>query len=72
MKRHDLPAEYFPFTIEAINPATGQVVWFRRVDKPDGVLKLEIPPLARQLGHPVSIRLVFADGSVEEGGELLT
>lgn len=31
---HDLPAELFPFRIEALHPITGAVVWSRLVERP--------------------------------------
>lgn len=56
---HSLPADAFPFTVEAIDLA-GEVVWSQVVSGPGA---LEVPPLAAQYG-PVSIRIAYADGNV--------
>jgi hypothetical protein len=65
-----LPAESYPFTIQAISTLTGDVVWEQRVEMPDGAVQagLHIPPLAKQIGCPVQIKLLWPDGSVTEKG----
>lgn len=59
---HDLPADSFPFTVEALD-ASGAVVWTTEVTGPGA---LYVPPLATFYG-PVSVRLRFPDGSVITG-----
>lgn len=58
---HDLPASEYPFTIEAINSVTGDIVWTRKVTGPESVY---VPPLTRMVGAPVDIRLRSSDGSI--------
>lgn len=57
----DLPAECFPFTLRAYD-ARGTEVWTETVEVPAA---LYVPPLAQTHG-PVTIRIEFADGTVEE------
>lgn len=59
--RHDLPASMYPFTIEALNAETAEVVWKHVVTGPGSVY---VPPLARDFGHPIAIRVTWADGNV--------
>jgi hypothetical protein len=63
VRQHDLPASVFPFTIEAYHPETKKVVWSHRAEGPG---QIYIPALKRQLGHPAAIRIIYADGRVEE------
>jgi hypothetical protein len=59
--------EAFPVLIQALHPITRKVVWFRRVEKPttaSDLKKVTIPPLSKLLGHPVTIQITWADGSV--------
>jgi hypothetical protein len=61
------PREYFPMKIEALHPQTRRVVWSQEVREPIGSLKeIYIPPLAKQLGHRVAMRITFATGEVTE------
>jgi hypothetical protein len=64
--RFDLPPGAFPVTIEALHPETRAVVWSARVERPEETFLLYIPPLKLIHGHPVVIRMRFADGSVSE------
>jgi hypothetical protein len=64
--RYDFPAEKFPVTIEALHPETRAVVWWDRIEKPEFLTTRVIPPLARMLGHRVTIRITFGDGEVQE------
>jgi len=64
--RVDFPAHLFPITVEAFHPLTRCVVWSLIVEKPDDAVKIYIPPLRKQLGHPVAMRWTFADGSTRE------
>jgi hypothetical protein len=66
VKFADLPADCFPFTIELLDPATGETLWTSpRLDGPGAIW---IPP-ARDLGvEKVASRVTFADGTVEESG----
>jgi len=59
----NFPRECFPIRLEAFDLDTKNVVWSARVEQPGAV---EMPPLARQLGHPISIRASFADGDTVE------
>lgn len=66
---HDLPANLFPFLIEALHVDTLAVVWQKRVELPkskDELAKIYIPALSEILGHAVRIRITFADGIVRE------
>jgi hypothetical protein len=63
VRHHDLPAGVFPFTVEAYHPETEKVVWSHRVEGPG---QIYIPNLKRQFGHPVAIRLIYADGTVDD------
>ena len=69
-----LPPSAFPIILEAYHPETGEIVWTTTVEKPapGAVASIRIPPLVLTLGHPVSIRARFADGTVkvEEWKEL--
>jgi hypothetical protein len=62
--RENLPASAYPIRIEALHPETEAVVWSRVVERPgsNGTAALYIPPLRKQLGHPVVIRVTLASG----------
>ena len=60
--RVDLRREDFPFVIAAYRVSTDDEVWRRKVTGP---AELWIPPLARQFGEPVRIRIFWKDGRVE-------
>jgi hypothetical protein len=62
--RYDLPRALYPFTLEALHPDTGAVVWSTTVHAPRGVAAIYIPPLKDQLGHEVMMRATFGDGTV--------
>lgn len=66
--RYDYPPEKYPITIEALHFATGAVVWTKTVAEPPGDVSavVYIPPLRKQLGHRVRIRVSFGDGTVQE------
>lgn len=57
-----LPAELYPFTIRAFD-ASGAEVWTETIEGPGA---LYMPPLIDTYG-PVTTRVEFADGSVEDG-----
>jgi len=62
---HRFAPESYPLLIEALHPDTRQVVWSLKVEQPaNGDTRIYIPPLARRFGHPVKIRITFADGEV--------
>jgi len=61
-----LPLSSFPFVIEFLHPATREVVHSITVPRPDDVVKIYVPPLSKQLGHPIATRFRFADGVVLE------
>jgi hypothetical protein len=58
---HDIPAEKFPVTFIAFN-AAGVEVWREVITEPGALL---VPALAKTHG-PVTIRVEFADGTVED------
>jgi hypothetical protein len=61
--------EMFPILVEALHPETGAVVWSLTVEEPvNGAQAIRIPPLAWMFGHPVEMRITFADGAVVAGG----
>jgi hypothetical protein len=64
----DLPEKLYPFTLEALHPETQEIVWSVVVEKPEPGCRTPvfIPPLRAQLGHAVTMRARFADGSVEQ------
>jgi hypothetical protein len=62
---HSLPAECFPFTIEAISDKTGAVVWSEIIDRASMVY---IPPLKAQFDSPITIRILWPDGTVTTQG----
>ena len=69
--RFDLELEMYPLTIEALHHKTGIVVWSQSVEaKPPASQRIHVPALRKQLGHPVRIRVTFADGSVRECAEV--
>lgn len=53
----------FPIKIEALRSDTREVVWKAELEKPKGdeLGKLYIPPLAKQHGVKVIIRVKFTD-----------
>lgn len=66
LKLYLLPEDHYPFLIEAIHPETGEVVWELKVERPsiaEQVSGLYIPPLVRRFGHPVNIRIKYANGT---------
>lgn len=65
--RCDFHPEDFPITFEALHPKTRVVVWSQTVERPADATELYIPPLAKQLGHRVIMRITFGDGRVEQG-----
>lgn len=56
----DLPADNYPFTVEAFD-LEGRVVWTERVEGPGS---LYIPPLAQTYG-PVGVRIITPMGTTE-------
>lgn len=67
--KFQLPDGAYPITIEALHPKTRSVVWSKKVEathagkNPDPVY---MPLLRKRLGHPIAMRIRFADGSVKE------
>ncbi len=61
--RYDLSRTSFPFTILATDSLTGKEVWRHQVTGPGRVY---VPPLAKQLGRPVNIQLLWPDGTTTE------
>ncbi len=64
----DLPRKKYPFKVEYLHPHTQEVVDSTTVEAPAPGTRnaLYIPPLAKILGHPVDVRITFADGQVVE------
>jgi hypothetical protein len=62
------PREAYPILIEALHPDIKSVVWSKAIEAPDSdeTVALHIPPMRKQLGHPVNIRVTFAK-SYESG-----
>lgn len=65
-KRFNYRSDQFPIRFEALHPKTRAVVWSQVLERPDDLAMLAIPPLKKQLGHSVVIRVLFGDGTVEE------
>lgn len=63
---HNFAPEDFPIVLEAIHPETRHVVWSKTIEKPDDITAIYIPPLRRQLGHPVVMRARYGNGSMTE------
>lgn len=61
---HELPADRFPFTMQAFSTRDGSMVWERLIKAPGPVW---VPPLAKQIGCPVTIRITWPDGTVTDG-----
>jgi hypothetical protein len=62
-KFRDLPADAYPFRIEATGQESGETLWTEDVLGP-GVL--QVPPLVKMHGEPVTIRVTFATGESHE------
>jgi hypothetical protein len=60
---HDLPASYFPVTIEMLRSDTKEVVHRIVVSGPGAV---EIPALREREGVPIGVKMTTADGHVTE------
>jgi hypothetical protein len=60
-----LPRGKYPITIEFFHPVTLAIVHSITVEEPAGLALVEIPPLARRLGHRVAVRIRFGDGEVQ-------
>ena len=63
------PRDLYPLRVEALHPATGEVLWETKVEEPEGLEYLWIPPLAKIFGHPVRIRIVWGDGTITDRDE---
>ncbi len=66
----DLPADHFPFVVEFYHPETSVMVHSILVEQPPPGerVKVSIPPLAKELGHKVGVRIKFANGTIQEAG----
>ena len=60
-----LPREKFPLVIEFLHHETEEVVYRFEVREPDAFQTVPIPALRAELGHPVAVRITFADGEVQ-------
>lgn len=58
---HDLPAHYFPFTIEFFREDTGEVVHTIEVAGPGG---FTVPALGQEHGVPIGVRAIAANGKI--------
>lgn len=67
---HDLPARAFPIHLRAYRADNGEQVWEAWMDKPFSGLRnaLYVPPLAKQQGCPIIMRITTADGGDEVTG----
>lgn len=63
---HNFAPEDFPIVLEAIHPETRVVVWTETIEQPDQITALHVPPLERQLGHPVVMRARYGQGAMIE------
>lgn len=63
-REFNLPPQFYPFCVQALHPETRAVVWETTVERPPaGELgRLYIPPLAKQLGHAITIRIMWPHG----------
>lgn len=62
---HDFPRSKFPFLMEMLDKATGEVRWSVTVDGPGAV---KVPSNAEiNGGRLLAVRITFADGEVQEG-----
>jgi hypothetical protein len=63
---HDLPADAFPVTLDLLDAASREVRWTLVLDGP-GALRV---PSRDEIngGLPVTARVTFADGTVNEAG----
>ena len=65
---HDFPEDHFPITLEALHPVTRAVVWTTTIEKPQPGRRelVAIPALSERFGHPVTMRVRWPDGSIQE------
>jgi hypothetical protein len=61
--QYNLPATAYPLTIIALRSDNRAEVWRHHLMSPGAVY---IPPLAKQHGVKVIIRIEYADGTVDE------
>jgi hypothetical protein len=63
-----LPPSAFPIILEAYHPETGKIVWSTTIERPNpgAIASIRVPALVLTLGHPVSVRARFADGTIKE------
>ena len=68
--RHDYAPEKFPLTMRIYSGKTGEVVWSRTVtlDEARGLAKIEIPSYAGTEHYPVRAEIIYADGTIADGG----
>jgi hypothetical protein len=61
------PAEAFPILFEGRLAASKEVVWTERMEKPDTLTSIYVPPLSEQHGEPIEIRITF-EGTAQDSG----
>jgi hypothetical protein len=66
---HDHPPEKFPITLRIYSSKTGAVLWSRTVtlDEARQLAKVKIPGYAGTEHYPVSVEIVYADGTTTRG-----
>jgi len=65
---HRFDRDDFPLVIEGLHPDTRVVVWSLTIEAPvNADMPIYIPPLAHRFGHPITIRMTWANGRVIEG-----
>lgn len=63
---HLLPEDKFPLTITGLRLDNRKEIWRKVVEKPSGLVLMEIPPLRLINKIPIIIRVEFGDGTSEE------
>lgn len=63
---HKLPRHWFPVKLEILRTDNDEVVYEETVEAPETITMLHIPPLGRELGVPVWVRVTYGDGKVVE------
>lgn len=62
-----LSSEQYPFLFEALHQ-DGSVLWSQIIERPgtEGYQVIQIPPEAKIHANPTSIRMTYADGTIEQ------
>lgn len=62
---HLLPRKKFPFTMKMYRTDTDECVWARTITKPDRLVGLHVPAMAKIVGCPMYVIVEYADGTIE-------